>query len=61
MAEFCKKCAPKYGMRPETDIICEGCGDYVYDDDNNLLFALFAPFFFLAMMIAKAMRRFRKK
>lgn len=27
MAEFCKNCAPKYGMKPnEAPLLCEECG-----------------------------------
>lgn len=29
MAEFCKKCAYKYGFRPDSKpLLCEGCGQY---------------------------------
>ena len=29
MAEFCKKCAPKYGMLFDGySLFCEGCGEY---------------------------------
>lgn len=38
MAEFCKDCAPKYGLQADSlPLLCEGCGKY-FEKPSWLLF-----------------------
>lgn len=44
MAEFCSKCAHKFGMKSDTaPLLCEGCGQYFEKKRTPLLwYALLA-------------------
>lgn len=41
MAEFCNKCAPKFGMRPDSaPLLCEGCGKHIEKKNNVVLWSV---------------------
>lgn len=49
MAEFCKKCAPKYGHEFEGyPCFCEGCGEYF--DKKESWFSKFFRSFYLMLV-----------
>lgn len=41
MAEYCSKCAKKYGFKLETEPeLCEGCGELRQNKSNKLLWII---------------------